>query len=83
MSRICRYYQEEADNAIYEELTTNDKCIVKMFCGTGKSLLMRKCKSSQVCELLVYVFPSLSLITQFYNDYLYYIMKGFSLNYWN
>ena len=30
MSRIFRYYQEEADNAIYEELTTNDKCIVKI-----------------------------------------------------
>jgi superfamily II DNA or RNA helicase len=71
MSRTFRYYQEEADNAISEELITNDKCIVKMFCGTGKSLLMRKCKLTLVCDLLVYVFPSLSLITQFYNDYLY------------
>ena len=39
--------QEEADNAIYEELLINNKCIVKMFCGTGKSLLMRKCKTAQ------------------------------------
>jgi len=30
-----RYYQEEADNAIYKELLINNKCIVKMFCGTS------------------------------------------------
>ena len=40
-----------------------------MFCGTGKSLLMRKCKSVQNQKLVVYVFPSLSLIDQFCNDY--------------
>jgi hypothetical protein len=40
-----RHHQAEADDAIYEELLINNKCIVKMFCGTGKSLLMRKCKS--------------------------------------
>ena len=48
-----RYYQEEADNAIYEELLINNKCIVKMFCGTGKSLLMRKCKSVKNQKLVV------------------------------
>ena len=64
-----RYYQEDADVAIYEELLINNKCIVKMFCGTGKSLLMRKCKSAQNQRLLVYVFPSLSLIDQFCTDY--------------
>jgi superfamily II DNA or RNA helicase len=66
-----RYYQEEADNAIYEELLVNNKCIVKMFCGTGKSLLMRKCKIIQNKKLVVYVFPSLSLIEQFYSVYLH------------
>ena len=64
-----RYYQEEADNAIYKELLINNKCIVKMFCGTGKSLLMRKCKYLQNQKLVVYVFPSLSLIDQFCSDY--------------
>jgi len=64
-----RYYQAEADEAIYEELRINNKCIVKMFCGTGKSLLMRKCKSAQNQKLVVYVFPSLSLIDQFCSDY--------------
>lgn len=66
-----RYYQEDADKAIYEELQVNNKCIVKMFCGTGKSLLMRKCQIIKNKHLVVYVFPSLSLIDQFYTDYLY------------
>ena len=71
MEREFRDYQREADNAIYEELLINNKCIVKMFCGTGKSRLMRYCKSSYNKKLLVYVFPSLSLIEQFYTDYLH------------
>jgi superfamily II DNA or RNA helicase len=75
-----RYYQQEANDAIYNELLINNKCLIKMFCGTGKSLLMRKCKSMENHNLVVYVFPSLSLIDQFYNDYLYdydkeYILK--------
>jgi superfamily II DNA or RNA helicase len=70
MTTSYRYYQEEADNAIYDELLTNNKCIVKMFCGTGKSLLMRKCKIIDDKKLVVYVFPSLSLIDQFSADYL-------------
>jgi superfamily II DNA or RNA helicase len=68
-SKKFRYYQQEADDAIYEELRNSDKCIVKMFCGTGKSLLMRKCKIVKNQKLVVYVFPSLSLIDQFCNDY--------------
>ena len=67
--RDFRYYQVEADQAIHEELLINNKCIVKMFCGTGKSLLMRKCKNVQNQKLVVYVFPSLSLIDQFCTDY--------------
>ena len=66
-----RYYQEEADEAIHTELLTNNKCIIKMFCGTGKSLLMRFCKITENIKLCVYVFPSLSLIEQFHNDYLH------------
>jgi superfamily II DNA or RNA helicase len=42
-----------------------------MFCGTGKSLLMRKCSIINGVQLVVYVFPSLSLINQFYTDYLH------------
>jgi ribosomal RNA-processing protein 8 len=70
-----RYCQAEADDAIYQELITANKCIVKKFCGTGKSLLMRKCKSVKNQKLVVYVFPSLSLIDQFCNEY--FINVGF------
>lgn len=71
MSHDFRSYQIEADKAIYEEILVNNKCIVKMFCGTGKSILMRNCKSVQDKPLVVYVFPTLSLIYQFTTDYLY------------
>jgi predicted helicase len=70
-SKTFRYYQSEADEAIYNDLLDNDKCLVKMFCGTGKSLLMRNCKIIQNQPFIVYVFPSLNLINQFYKDYLH------------
>jgi ribosomal RNA-processing protein 8 len=70
MTSTFRYYQQEANIAICDELLTNKKCLVKMFCGTGKSLLMRKCSIIDAAKLVVYVFPSLSLIDQFYADYL-------------
>ena len=70
MTNNFRYYQQEADVAIYEELLINNKCLVKMFCGTGKSKLMRYCKVAQNKKLVVYVVPSLSLLEQFYTDYL-------------
>lgn len=75
-----RYYQTEADQAIYDELQNADKCLVKMFCGTGKSLVMRQCKIIQDKSLVVYVFPSLSLITQFHNTYLFNIPQNHKLN---
>ena len=67
-----RYYQEDADKAIDAELIQVGvtKCIVIMFCGTGKSLVMLKCKIIKDKNLVVYVFPSLALIDQFYTVYL-------------
>ena len=67
MTNKFRYYQKQADIAISEELLLHDKSIIKMFCGTGKSLLMRYCKINQDQALVAYVFPSLALITQFYD----------------
>lgn len=67
-----RTYQIEANKEIVQELIVNNtnKCLVKMFCGTGKSCIMRTCDAVQNVNLLVYVFPSLSLISQFSRDYL-------------
>ena len=56
MENKFRYYQTEADNAITHELIQNNNCIVKMFCGTGKSLLMRRCWASKYRKnLFVYL----------------------------
>ena len=65
-----RYYQELADESITKHLQYQNKCLVKMFCGTGKSKLMLETKINKDKELIVYVFPSLTLIDQFCNDYL-------------
>ena len=73
MERIFRYYQTEAGNAIYQELIIhgNNKCLVTPFCGTGKSVVMRYGKIIKDKNLVVFVFPSLSLIEQFSKDYLH------------
>ena len=70
MSSKFRPYQKEIDDAIYNELNKENRCIVKAFCGTGKSNIMAYGKAFQHHKLRVYVFPSLSLIDQFKNDYL-------------
>ena len=68
-----RYYQQEADDAIYDHLVTKDgtRCLVKMFCGTGKSKVMRYCRAAKDQLLVAYVFPSLALVDQFTTDYLH------------
>ena len=68
LSKPWRPYQREADEQI--SFTIENKRLVKMFCGTGKSLLMRYGRAFQGHSLCVYVFPSLSLIEQFKQDYL-------------
>ena len=70
MKKTYRYYQSEADACICKELEENDKCLVKMFCGTGKSLIMKELQLLKDKTFYAYVFPSLSLIEQFCCDYL-------------
>ena len=71
MTTNFRDYQQEADDAIYRELleNNNNKCLVKMFCGTGKSRLMRYCRITKHKNIVAYVVPSLSLLEQFYTEY--------------
>ena len=63
-----RYYQQECDAAIAE--CTDNRCVVKMFCGTGKSKIMSEGRFLAGAKLVVYVFPSLALIDQFTRQYL-------------
>jgi superfamily II DNA or RNA helicase len=65
-----RPYQQQEFDAIVIELQNNNKCIVKMFCGSGKSLIMHNIVKHFDLQLSVFVFPSLSLVDQFYTDYL-------------
>ena len=61
-----RLYQIEALQSIFQY----DKCVVKMFCGTGKSRIMTNVILHENKDLSVVVFPSLSLIQEYSSDYL-------------
>jgi superfamily II DNA or RNA helicase len=47
-----------------------EKCLVKMFCGTGKSHIITNLMIHEQKALNVVVFPSLALISQYASDYL-------------
>jgi len=61
-----RPYQLEALLSIFRYV----KCLVKMFCGTGKSRIITNTIIHKKKELSVVVFPSLALIHQYSTDYL-------------
>ena len=67
LTRTC---QKNAHKRITELLATYDKCFVKMFCGTGKSRVIRSIILTHQTRLSIVVFPSLALIRQFTADYL-------------
>ena len=61
-----RPYQQEAVEAV---LDTAGRCVVKMFCGTGKSRVIATVVLREGKPLSVVVFPSLALVQQFSDDY--------------
>ena len=61
-----RYYQLDALLNIF----LYAKCLVKMFCGVGKSIIITNVIIHGKKELNVIVFPSLALIMQYSMDYL-------------
>jgi superfamily II DNA or RNA helicase len=61
-----RPYQQEAVEAV---LDTAGRCVVKMFCGTGKSRVIVTVVLREGKPLSVVVFPSLALVQQFSTDY--------------
>ena len=65
-----RPIQTKAYNDITKTLQTRDECLVKMFCGTGKSHIIKRLILERKHPLSVVVFPSLALIRQFTKDYL-------------
>ena len=67
LSRDC---QKDGFQGVETCLQTHNECIVKMFCGTGKTRIMVKLTTTQEKTLNVIVFPSLALIQQFSDDYI-------------
>lgn len=65
-----RPIQTKAFDRVTELLQTFSECLVKMFCGTGKSHVIKRLVIEQKKSLSVIVFPSLALIRQFTKEYL-------------
>lgn len=63
-------HQKKAIENIKNTLINDNKCLVKMFCGTGKTILVFNIMTQCDYNFSVIVFPSISLITQFNEDYI-------------
>ena len=55
--------------AVDKVLSSQGRCVVKMFCGTGKSRVMATVALREKKHMNVIVFPSLALVQQFSTDY--------------
>ena len=71
MSIKLRKHQKECVKGIEEAFEDSDKCLVKMFCGSGKTRIVFYLMMTNEYTLSVIVFPSIALITQFNKDYIY------------
>jgi superfamily II DNA or RNA helicase len=65
-----RDHQKECIKLINEHFKVNNKALIKMFCGSGKSFIIYDTILKYCNNLSVVVVPSINLITQFNKDYL-------------
>ena len=65
-----RKHQVECFDNIKNHFKDDNKALIKMFCGSGKSLIIYDCLLEYTNNLSVVVVPSINLITQFNKDYL-------------
>jgi len=63
-------HQQEALDAINNSFEDNDRCLLKMFCGTGKTRVILSLILEMKRNLSVVIFPSIALVQQFDRDYL-------------
>ena len=63
-------HQKECIDKIDENFIKNKKGLIKMFCGSGKSLIIYHSLLKYGKNLGIIVVPSINLITQFNNDYI-------------
>ena len=66
-----RKHQKDAVKGVNKAFEEYDKCLVKMFCGTGKTRIVFYLMMNNENNLSVIVFPSIALITQFNQDYIF------------
>ena len=66
-----RNHQQTCLNNIITHFKNENKGLIKMFCGSGKSLIIYNCLLTYTNNLSVIVVPSINLITQFNKDYLH------------
>ena len=64
-------HQKECIKKIRENMTNNKRGLIKMFCGSGKSFIIYHSILEFGNTLSVIVVPSINLIEQFNNDYIY------------
>ena len=65
-----RQHQIKCIENINKNFENDNKFLIKMFCGSGKSFIIYHCLLQYGNNLSVVVVPSINLITQFNNDYL-------------
>jgi superfamily II DNA or RNA helicase len=65
-----RKHQVECIDNIKSHFENDNKALIKMFCGSGKSFIIYHCLLEYTNNLSVIVVPSINLITQFNKDYL-------------
>jgi superfamily II DNA or RNA helicase len=64
-----RKHQAECIENIEDNFLKNNKGLIKMFCGSGKSFIIYNCLLKYCEQLSILVVPSINLVTQFNNDY--------------
>ena len=72
-------HQIECLQKTKQHFLNHSKGLVKMFCGSGKSLVITHLIYDYHFPLSVIVVPSIHLITQFNKDYLFSLSSSFSL----
>lgn len=70
IAKLLKNHQRNAINGIDKALNNCNKCLVDMFCGSGKTRIILCDIIFKKYNLSVIVFPTISLVTQFNKDYI-------------
>jgi superfamily II DNA or RNA helicase len=65
-----RNHQIECVDNIKLHFQNDNKALIKMFCGSGKSFIIYHCLLEYTDNLSVIVVPSINIVSQFNKDYL-------------